>query len=177
MVKTVKQISTFLLAVVLLSNSGLASAPDSLHPIIGKNLISDVVKTLPHRDCSTPQNAFLGFLRSNAEGNLRDYLFYLTPQTRKEIAGVEDENAISDEKARDFEKAFKHAGFREFRLESFQVLSDLSSSPTQIVAVVSSSRGKMTGKEQYSISLVKTNGLWKFTTVDISPIDRKPTDK
>ena len=54
---------------------------------------------------------------------------------------------------------------------------DLSSSSTQIVAVVSSSRGKMTGKEQYSISVVTTNGLWKFATVDISPIDRKPTDK
>lgn len=175
MVKTVKLISIFLLTIMLSAKSGLAEEPAALDAVKGKDITSEVTKTLPHRDCSTLQKAFLGFLRSNAEGNLRDYLFYLTPQARKAIAGVEDENAISDDKARDFEEAFKKAGFRKFRLESFQVFPDTS--PTQIVAVVTSSRGKMEMWDKYDIGVVQTNGLWRFATVDISPIDRKPTDK
>lgn len=103
---------------------------------------------------------------------MRDYLFYLTPQARKAIAGVEDENAVSDNEARDFEVAFKKAGFLTFKLERFYAFPETN--PTQIVAVVSSSRGNMTGKEQYNIGVVQTNGQWKFSTVSVSVIDRKP---
>lgn len=175
MVKTVKLVSVFFLAVVLCVNGGRADEPTTTDAVKGKDLTTEVAKTLPHRDCSTLQKAFLGFLRSNAEGNLRDYLFYLTPQARKAVAGVDDESAISDDKARAFETAFKGAGFRKFILESFQAFPDAS--PTQIVAVVSSSRGKMVGREKYDIGVIQTNGLWKFTTVNVSTIERKATEK
>jgi len=175
MVKTMKFVLAFLLFVALSVNGGLADEPLSPAAIKDKELTPEMAKTLPHRDCSTPQKALLGFLRSNVEGNLKDYLFYLTPQARKNIAGVEDENGISDDRARDFADAFKKAGFRKFKLESFQAFPDAS--PTQIVAVVTSSRGKMVGREEYNISVVQTNGQWKFTAVNVSVIDRKLYDK
>lgn len=173
--KTVRLVSAFLLAVVLCVNGGRADEPTTTDAVKGKDLTTEVAKTLPHRDCSTLQRAFLGFLRSNAEGNLRDYLFYLTPPARKAVAGVEDESAISDDKARDFETAFKGAGFRKFKLESFQAFPDAP--PTQIVAVVTSSRGKMEMRDKYDIGVIKTNGMWKFTTVNASTIERKSTGK
>lgn len=175
MVKTMKFVSVLLVAVVLSVRTGVADEPPTPDSVKGKDITPELTKTLPHRDCSTPQKAFLGFLRSNAQGNLKDYLFYLTPQAKKSIAGVEDETAISDDKARAFEEAFKKAGFRKFRLESFQTIPDAS--PTQIVAVVTSSRGKMEMRDRYDIGVVQTNGLWKFTTVSISPVERKPTDE
>jgi hypothetical protein len=164
------------LAIAIVSPVGWVSAgePATADSIIDKDITPELTKTLPHRDCSTPQKAFLGFLRSNAQGNLKDYLFYLTPQAKKAIAEVEDETEISDEKSRDFEEAFRKAGFGKFKLESFQAIPETS--PTQIVAVVSSSRGKMTRNEKYDITVVQTNGLWKFTAVVVIPVERKRAD-
>lgn len=175
MVKKMKCMSNVLIVVIVTMSGVMAGEPSVMDLVKDKYITPELMMTLPYRNCSTPQNAFLGFLRSNAEGNLRDYLFYLTPQARKAIAGVEDENAISDDRARGFEEAFKKAGFRNFKLESFHIFPDTS--PTQIVAVISSSRGRIAGKEQYDIGVVQTNGLWKFVSVGISPIERKPTTK
>ena len=162
-------VSVLVVAVVMSVRTGSAGESPTSDSIVGKNIMSELAQILPHRDCSTPENAFLGFLRSMAEFNIRDYLFYLTPQAKKSIAGVEHEKTISDDKARDFEVAIKKAGFREFILESFQTIPDMS--PTQIVAVVTSSRGGMIGSEKYCIGLVHTNGLWKFTYVNISVVE------
>lgn len=175
MVNTMKFVSMLLIAIVLSGSEGAADEHQTLDSVKGKEITPELTETLPNRDCSTPQKAFLGFLRSNAQGNLKDYLFYLTPRAKKDIAGVEDEDTISDDKARDFEKAFKKAGFRKFRLESFQAIPDIS--PTQIVAVVTSLRGKMEMRDRYEIAVIQTNGLWKFSSVSISPVERKQTDE
>jgi hypothetical protein len=34
----------------------------------------------------------------------------------------------------------------------------------------------MTRNEKYDIAVVQTNGLWKFTAVVVSPVERKRAD-
>ncbi|NLL82773.1 MAG: hypothetical protein GX230_00855 [Lentisphaerae bacterium] len=174
MVKIMQIDSVLLIAIVMAVGGMSAGEPVTADSIKGKDIMPKLSMTLPYRDCSTPEKAFLGFLRSNAQGNLKDYLFYHTPQAKKAIAGVEDENEISDEKTRDCEEAFKKAEFGKFRLESFQTVP--YTSPTQIVAVVTSSRGKLEMRDRFDIAIVQTNGLWKFEAVIISPIERKRAD-
>ncbi|MCZ7591289.1 MAG: hypothetical protein M5U15_03660 [Kiritimatiellae bacterium] len=159
-----------LLAFALSVHGGPPEESPSLAALQGQELSRAVANTLPHRDCSTPQKTFLGFLKSNVEANLRDYLFYLTPEARKAIAGVEREDAIPESRGRDFNAAHERAGFHSIKLEDFQAFPNQS--PTQIVAVVVSSRGKMTVREKYDIRVVETNGQWKFSAVDVSIVDR-----
>lgn len=175
MVNTVRLSSVFLLLVALAVDGGPTDESPSLASLRGKEITPSVAGSLPRRDCSSPQKAFLGFLKSSVEGNLRDYVFYMTPEARKAIAGVEEEDAISDARAQDFTEAFGKARFQKIKLESFQAVPDVS--PTQIVAVVASSRGKMEMRDRYEISVVQTNGQWKFSAVNVSVIDRRPTNK
>ncbi len=169
MVRTMKFVSVLLVAVVLSVRTGSADEPPTPDSIIGKAITPELAKNLPHRDCSTPQNAFLGFLRSSVEFDLRDFLFYLTPQAKKLFYNVNNEDEISYEMARTFKEGLDKDGFKEFRLMSFQSIPP--SIPTQIIAVVNSPRGKMTGGERLNIGLVQTNGLWKFTYVNISVVE------
>jgi hypothetical protein len=175
MVKTMKPISAFLLLVALSLNGALADESPSPASLKGKEITPEVIRTLPRRDCSTPQKAFLGLLRSDLEGNIRDHLFYLTPDAKKATAGVTDESEVPEEKARAIAEALKKDDFQGVRLESYQASPDVY--PTQIVAVVASSRGKTDMREKYNIRVVQTNGLWKFSSVCVDMIDHNPSDR
>jgi hypothetical protein len=175
MVKAMKLVVAYFLSTALCVNGGLADEPLSPAAIKDRELTPELTKALPHRDCSTPSSAFLGFLRSSVEASIRDYMFYLTPDARRAKTGVEQENAISDAKVHSFAEAYRKAGFQKIRLEEFQTFPVVA--PTQIVAVVASIRGKMAVREKYNIGVIQTNGQWKFSSVDVSVIDRNPADK
>ena len=172
MVKITKHILAFLIIAVSVAMGESADNAPSPESLLGTELTPVMIQALPHRDCSTPQNVFLGFLRSSLEGNIRDHLFYLTSDAKMATAGVADENEISDEKAKSVAETLKQDNYFGVRLEEFQAIPDMS--PTQIVAVVKSSRGTMTVRERYVIGIVQASGQWKIATFNIDMIDRRP---
>ena len=175
MVNTATTIAVFIFVIALTINVVLAGESPSPVSLKDKDISPEIIKTLPHRDCSTPETAFLGFLRSSVEGNLSDYVFYLTPAAMKTKVGVERDSEISDARVRSFAEGMRKSAFEQLRLESFQVTSEMA--PTQILAIVSSVRGKIRGRERLDIALIQTNGQWKFSAVNVSVVNSEPADK
>jgi len=142
---------------------GFADEFSSPLSLLDKELTPAMAERLPRRDCSTPQRAFLGFLRGLVEGNIRDQLFCLTDDAKKDFANVTNETDISEEKARGLAEEIKKRGSK-IKLESFHATPDTL--PTRIVAVISETHGKRTMREKLEFTIIKTNGQYKISTIN-----------
>jgi hypothetical protein len=160
-------ICMFMIVVVLSAKYGIADEEEKagINSLLNKTISQDEAKKLPSKDCTTLEKAFLGYLKSQMEGKVKDFSFYLTPQAMQDFVGINKEDEITESEAHRIEDATTKKKWK-LKLESFKLIPN-ESSPKQIEAVFSSKSETSKGekREKALIDVIQINGQWKFTKI------------
>lgn len=133
--------------------------------LVGRPFTADLADRLPQGDLTTPEAAYLGHLRAELAGTLRDVLFYETGEARAQTLDGRDEASISDAENESAAETPQQVGFSSVVITN--LTEQPANSPTQFIAHVQSMRGASSIAERWTVGLVSSNGLWRIDRDEI----------
>jgi len=145
--------------IVLIVGSACANQITNLESILMMPLTSNVLASLPTRDCSTQDTAFLGCMGSFFLGNANDVKFHFTDDLWYSATGLEPNVPISE---------FMASRFRDMMCDEVitnRVFTSFSRMTTNNVHVIDSvmidSIGVRQATNNFRVVFVLTNGMWR----------------
>ena len=133
----------------------------NINEIIGIPLASNVWNRIPERDRTTPDNVFLGGLRSFLLGNAADVKFYFTDDLWSAATGLGHDSNVSDVHAQNFREAICDGCISNQILVSF---SRAATNDLQIIdATITDNVGTRVSTNDFRLVFVFTNSAWRIS--------------
>lgn len=153
-----------------------ASAQTNLitHPsdLVGVDFSGGLAARLPYMDCTTPENAFLGYFRAGINGSMRDHLFYMTNDLKESLLEGRMEEDISDDENLVMTTMLQESEYVRVYVASLDCQPDVA--PTQFLASVCSVFEGTRIVESWTVGLIYTNGVWKVNRDETEIAGRYP---
>lgn len=151
-----------IIVVFFLAHSPFVLAEVTLDSILNQELVDTALaEILPYRDASTPEKAFLGYLRAAAGTSRRDNVYWLVREARDAHFGNQIPTDISDEQEREYELAVEDWGRYSFKLKSYQITTN--GNGVHIDAITSFTTKRVwDGAERHILRATQIDGEWKF---------------
>lgn len=108
-----------IVAACLLLTCCVQAAITNLSQIVGREIDRAVVSEIPRRDFSTPERAYLNFIRSMAVTNEADWVAGFSPQTILSYVGAPDPDALDETSKAEFAKIFTAEDISDLKVVSY----------------------------------------------------------
>ena len=150
-----------ILASCFVAMSSYSNQITNVDDIIGIPLSSNIWERIPIRDRTTPDNVFLGGIRSLLLGNAADVKFYFTDDLWSAATGLDPDTIVSDAQAQNFRNAICDGCI------SNQVLISFSRTTTNDMYVINSTItdniGNRVSTNGFKLVFVFTNSVWRIS--------------
>ena len=130
--------------------------------IVGQVVTPSVISEIPRRDFSTPETAYLNFVRALATTNEADWVAGFAPQKVVEYAGTADPNWLSGRSDSPLVEIFADHMVSNMVITSYTV-SNISVDVKKVSADVAYFFEGSIQTNTFPIVFSKTNGIWVIT--------------
>lgn len=153
--------SVLILASYFIAMSSCADQITNVDDIIGIPLSSNIWERIPIRDRTTPDNVFLGGIRSFLLGNAVDVKFYFTDDLWSAATGLGPDTIVSDVQAQNFRNAICDGCISNQILVSF---SRTTTNDMQVFnSTITDNIGNRVSTNNFKFVFVFTNSVWRIS--------------
>ena len=128
-------------------------------------LTSTVLGAMPSFDGTSPQLAFMGFVKGTLNGNYEEFLWHLSDDQRIENCGFSDLSNLTPAMTNNFFDTIASMGFSNHYIRAY------SECPTNggyaVSATMQSRKGPMVKLSNMDLNLVLTNGVWRIVSWEV----------
>jgi len=133
----------------------------NLAQIVGRNFDSVLISGIPCRDFSTPERAYLNFVRALATTNEADWVAGFLPQKMIEYAGTDNPDSLTGMPDSPLVEIFEGCVISNMVVTSYST-KHVAKDTVRIAADIVSCHGLSVQTNTYPVTFAKVDDQWKI---------------